>query len=190
MQSKNCFCLDLHEIESYLCDPTLLATLAGQLKLVSPIPEKMELEQMIIKFAEANLLRVAATRTFANTEKQLGVSIPRKALAAAQDEQALLTLLKQAAQSEVQRAQRLMSDSEIERLFRQQLAECRAAIVKKDIQRILVIFPGKELLSELARAIGCGTSSQLALAVKNHLIPRQYSDIARLLDKFPPQWQQ
>lgn len=172
LSGGSCRVLDLHEAESYLCHPDLLVELAAKLRIVTPIPKREALVESLINFGREHLVRTAATRASARASLNLGVSVPRQALAVA-DAAKAIDLLRKAASVEAKKAN-LIGEDEIEKMFNEEQKRCAKALDNLAIDQILRIFPGKEIASQLARIIGLRDIYQLALAARNHLSPDDF----------------
>ena len=160
--------LQFHEAESYLCLPEVVVKIAELVGTVEhPPTEEQVVEAMVNLLADLER-QTAARRTFACAGVRLGVSVHRKALAAASDDETMIELITQAASEEQEKANNLVPNK-LKGIFQNELAVCRDALASRDSRRILRIFPGKELLGKLAPMMGCRSPSEVARGARTHI---------------------
>jgi energy-coupling factor transporter ATP-binding protein EcfA2 len=176
---KTCSPLELHEAESYLCDPRLLAALAASLALLEPPPTVQDIDEFIHGLAQDSLLAVAAQRAFARATVSLSVSLPRQALAVVKGEPEMLELLSKESERETRKATTKVGPEEVEKFYREELKRCAAAL-NKNHDGLLQVFPGKQLLEQLAKKIGCSNSRHVLSAARKHIVPENFQELAAL----------
>ncbi len=174
-----CEPLGLHEAESYLCDPTLLGELAANLGLMDPAPTAKEIEAHIRRFAQTSLIRTAAQRAFARSTVSLSVSLPRQVIASIENDTEILKLLREQSEREASKGEKLLSSDEVEKVYLEEQLRCSRAL-EGSIQDVLRLVPGKELLEQLAKKIGCRNSRQILAAAKKHIDPAEFVSIGLL----------
>ncbi len=171
--------LRFHEAESYLCLPEVVARIAESVGTVDDPPTKEDVLGIIVEFLADSVLQTSARRTFARAGMHLAVSVDRKAIAAASDEESMITLIRQAASKEQEKAENLAPDK-VEGIFQEELTLCREALASRDSRRILRIFPGKELLGKLAPMMGCSSPSAVARGAKTHIDLTEIPELTEL----------
>ena len=179
---SSCAVLDYHEAESYVCDPTLLAALASRLGLVEDVPDVGDIETMIREFAEPLVMLTAAQRAFERASIQLAVSLPRAALTQIRTDEEMIAHLRRASVSEAGKMGDSIGPEAIEGYYAEELEKCRSALSSGDIRMVLRVFPGKELLRQLAPRVGCANAAMLARAVRSHLDPQDFESTRSLRD--------
>lgn len=167
-ETPNCLVLDLHEAESYLCDPKILHELGKCLKLVDPVPTESELTDEIIQFASNNLTRTVVNRVSRQIRIELAPSVARQ-FVASKTEDDVFNALAASAKTEFTRANDRLAETQIRKLCLREKNECTLAIKNRDLKQLLRIYPGKELLPILTRRIGIENESKLLTAVRGHL---------------------
>ncbi len=172
MKKKGCHVLELHEAESYLCVPELLVALGSKLRLVEA-PPIQAFEDRIVKYASGQVALTAAARTVERTTVRLSVSASRQTLAGA-DQAKCIQLLRTAAEDEAKKLGGAIGADRVEAIFNEEFTRCAGAVEQRSIKRLLAMFPGKELLPELAHMIGVRDPKQLLSAAAGHLDPNAF----------------
>jgi hypothetical protein len=104
-------------------------------------------------------------------------------LAAVQSQDQILALLNKESMREAVRAQKKLAPTEVEKLYREELNRCTRALESGEADLILHYVPGKELLEQLARKIGCRNGRELLSAATKHIDPGDFPGLARLKQK-------
>jgi len=180
LSGERCLLLDFHEAESFLCFPAILKTLAEQTKILEDDITEANVEEWILEFARNALLRVAAQRTFYLATVSLNVSLPKQTLAGVKDKTQLLPILRRECEREASKAHEKLSADQIEKSFNFEHDRAFSAVTAKNLELILRIFPGKELLEILSKKLGFKNSRQLLVAATKHLDPSVFPEFSSL----------
>lgn len=180
LQGDGVFVLTFHEAESYLCLPNLLCELGTSLAIVDPIPEPSDLIDAIVSFAKSRKIQIVGRRVAEQLSQRIGISVPSKALSKLTDEKQLETLILHDLSSQTKRIGSEFSEDRAKKLIQDEFDTFETAISSKDFVGILTLCPGKELLSELAKKIGCVDSNSVARAARHHLDVGNYGEISTL----------
>ena len=169
--------LPVHEVESFLCDPDMVAEVASKLGTAQPIPSATELLDILVAHCQQQELIVAAQRASRRAYIRLEPSIPRKDLPQLGSELSIRQYLRVMADNE--RAKVINAD-QIEEYFQLELNACRDAIANKDVTNLLRLFPGKRLAHEMALRSGCKDTMALLRAAKKHLCVADWAELQHL----------
>jgi energy-coupling factor transporter ATP-binding protein EcfA2 len=168
--------LPLHEAESFLCLPRLIADLHRALYRTEWHCE--EIVSVMTSFANDNLLKVVARRVTAAIGNGQSVSIPNSAMISVESAEKLVALLSQMSETKSKALQQAALD--MQSVVQAEVRRCRLAIDQKNINEILKLFPGKELLEKFVTKLGLSSSVYLVAAASSHLKPGDYPEIASL----------
>jgi len=80
LSAEFCLTLELHEAESYLCQPEVICDLANALGIAEELPDVKKVMEKIRQFFEESLASIAARRTFAKAKVNLNISLDREVL--------------------------------------------------------------------------------------------------------------
>lgn len=178
-----CVVLEYHEAESYLCHPTVVSRLAAALGTLEKVPTEADVTAMIAGILEEQFLRVALARTTVRAMIRLNVSLQSNEIRGATSEAALRAVLEAAARSEAGKASEHVGAEATLRIFDEEVAACREAMRARDVEKMLSLVPGKEMLAKLAPRAGCKDSSALARGVYKHIDPTEVPPLARLREQ-------
>jgi hypothetical protein len=177
---SSCLVLDLHEAESYLCVPELLSELCGKLGLVASCPPLSSFRQAIIAHATRESLHIAAQRTFAAATQTMSISLKRKAVATATTAAEMVELIRKECERVLARAQSFAGADAVANIFDLEHRRVQKAIAGSNIEELLRLCPGKELLASLAHEIGCEDASAVARAARVHLKATDFEPTRKL----------
>lgn len=166
--------LDLHECESYLCQPELIVQAADSIGIVEVVPTSDEVGQDIVEFLREHRLGVAARRAFSRLGLRPGVSVSRQMLGRISSEEELRKATEEAAESERRKVGEALGTDTVKTVLTQELARVDQAIQESDISEALRLAPGKELLPRLMYRTGARSPSELIRAVTKHLDPERF----------------
>jgi hypothetical protein len=172
--------LPLHEAESYLCLPAVIASVAAKIGSQESTLSLEEVESLIMHALRRPQLPIAARRVFAKARMTLAVSLERKVLAKASSRDDLVNELRAASTTELTKATNTLGAAQIEHLVDAELAAIDAAIQSTDVLRALQLLPAKELLNSLAPRAGCKNGTDLMRSLKNNFQPADFPQIAEL----------
>lgn len=161
--------LKAHEAESYLCSPELLAKLADALHTVPSLPSEETLTQLVIDFCKRERLKTVARRVSERLRHRIGVSVPSKTLGKISSEEQLKKAIVHDARRQKSLVAMEFDDAKINSVVDEELRVVDRAIESRSVEKLLTLFPGKELLYELSRAVGCISGMSLARAARHHL---------------------
>jgi energy-coupling factor transporter ATP-binding protein EcfA2 len=179
----SCVVLEYHEAESYLCHPTILCQLGSALGTVEKAPTESEIKERIAVDLEEHLLRVVIARTTVRAQVRLNVALQSAEIRSAKSEAELRQALENAAVAETGKAGAHVGSEATLKIFDEEMAACRSALLNRDIEQMLVFVPGKELLARLAPKIGCKDASALARGIYKHIDPAAYPALVKLRSK-------
>lgn len=175
--------LEFHEAESYLCMPSIVATMSEKMGLVAKKPTIGEIETIIIKDFAANLLQIVAKRVFDRTTIKLSVSIHKNILQNITTEQELEKKIVEEAKTQTEYAQEHLGEEKIKSFFSEEIQLCRKALTTADIKGILALTPGKSLISKLVTLTGAKNVSDYARACAKHLNIEELLELKGLKQK-------
>jgi ABC-type cobalamin/Fe3+-siderophores transport system ATPase subunit len=182
LEAENVVVLALHEAESYLCLPAVFAALAGAVGTANPSPTVKVVQDRIVAFARAGALQAALRRIVDRERVTVDLSLTGSEMAAvtsSADAAALLATKVGAKWSVVewQKADAIRSliDAEVRKID--------AASQKEDVDALLRLIPGKQLLAGLAKSIGLRSSMEVLHAARKHLRPESFPALADLRDR-------
>jgi hypothetical protein len=99
------------------------------------------------------------------------------------NEPKLRKLIEDEATIEEAKAQKYMGPAKVISIFDQELKRCQKAVDNKDINEVLKLAPGKELLELLAKYVGCADAAMVARAGIKHLDISRYPHLDALRTK-------
>jgi hypothetical protein len=174
INDNGCLVLPYHEAESYLCYPSVLAR-AGH--LAGHSVSESELIAILKQECETMLVRVSLQRMIAQskiTVLPIMTAAPwPKDFDDAKDE------IKKMAQCAWTRADGLKNNWE--NYFVAEHERCKTAIDKQDIDAMLALFPGKELLKRMARRAGFRDQESLVNCVVWNLTAKDYDPLRTVI---------
>lgn len=176
----NLFTLPYHEAESFLCHPELLYKLCD--RVGARTVELHALWEELLDFAEKTKIRTISKQFDHRASFRLCASASKSQLSKIKDFQVLLSLLKQGAREELERANDLLNDVAIE----SRLVELHTTMLKacetKNIDQLLQLLPGKQLLDTLAKKIGMRNSSEIIGCASKHIKVCEFPHLQKLRD--------
>jgi ABC-type lipoprotein export system ATPase subunit len=171
---SGCVYLDYHEAESYLCHPQIIHD-ASQLSARDISVE--EAIDALAKACQTQLFNTAVRRTVARTEIRL--SIGPNPNSGPKDIDAGVSKVREWAESEMPRATNFADNAET--AYRDEYRKCELAINNRDVDEMLRLFPGKELLKQLAPLAGFKVEKLLVSATRN-LTPSNYPPLVKVIE--------
>lgn len=179
MEKSGVMCLKFHEAESFLCDPSLLVRVAESLGTVEVVPNEGEIINRILSFVNENRLKILARRISAQLDLRLGVSVPAKVLGKISDDASLRSLISNDIELQKREVSKAYDPKLVDDLLTKEIAQIDLAVSRQDVDQLLLFAPGKELLSCLAKLVGCVDGNSVARAVRTHL---EVTDFPSLLE--------
>jgi energy-coupling factor transporter ATP-binding protein EcfA2 len=175
IEASGCYVLAYHEAESYLCHPTLLAAAvkySGKKELA-----ENDFVERLAQQCEGHLLGVAKTRTKEASIIKLEIG-PDAANKGSKDLASMRAAIESWANKELPRADNYTES--VLKLFDAEYAKCKAAIDSRNIDARLALFPGKEILANLANYAGFGDSTRLLASVAENLSAKQFPHLIQV----------
>ncbi len=179
-RSKGAFVLDFHEVESHLCMPDVISTVARGMGTVKTPPSADEVSAEIRAFFKEQLLAVVARRVSERLQMSFSVSLPKKALAAIKNEDELRSRIIKAATEASTGVASLGDKGSVDRVLGEEFTRCKKVLEGGDVPAILGLAPGKELLRRLYPMTGARSPLELARAVTRHVQIGKVSHLASL----------
>lgn len=146
LSRNECYVLPYHEAESYFCHPTILFSVWRKCQGRDDRSEADFTDQLAI-FCKQLILETARQRTVERIERRISAGRLKGNLP--NDRAKVLEELKDAAQQEYDTANSFVTNAE--KFFDEECARCSKAVEEKDVEALLTLFPGKELLIKLAK---------------------------------------
>jgi len=168
---RDCLVLNYHEAESYLCHPTVVVAVATALGTIGQIPNESIIVDKIVEYYNANLFRIVVSRMADRAYIRLNVSLEAAKFKSMTDAVALRALIGAEADQEAAKASASIGSGSATTIFDEELASCQEAVAQRDVEKLLRLCPGKELLYRLAPMAGCKDPASFARAVYKHLSP-------------------
>jgi hypothetical protein len=179
LRTDECAVLDLHEAESYLCDPELVARVAQKVNTALQPPTAEQVCDVIIEMFEAQMFKVAARRALEQLRLHIAPSVGRKSLLNCESEDQHRTALAEAAETERSKAEKLNACAAIA-AFNEEVSRCRNAIRARDTAEMLRLLPAKNLLDKLAKLAGCQDGAALLRKLVREFEPAQFPHLDQL----------
>lgn len=183
LTSASIHALPLHEAEAYLCVPDIIVAVASRIGSVEPPLAKEVIVAAILKELEDRKLIIAARRVFAASHIRLGLSLDRSLLSAAGNREQLLQKMREAAETEIEKAHQKLSPEIVESQLDAVVAEIDAVIAATDIERALRLLPAKELANKLAPRAGCKSAADLMRSLRHNFKPVDFGLTEELRQK-------
>jgi ABC-type cobalamin/Fe3+-siderophores transport system ATPase subunit len=179
LEGENLVVLDLHEVESYFCLPRVLCDLAEE-RVVEDQPTEEDIEEKILEYAASEKVAVAAKRVSESTRLSLSVSVANEDLDEADSTEEVADMLSEAAEDNLEAAENRLGSDQTKDTFEQELHRLDEAIENRNVEEILKLCPGKELLKRLAHFAGCSSKDHIMRAAEEHLDPSDYPNLRGL----------
>lgn len=181
LRGESIHVLKYHEAEAYLCIPEILCAIAGRIGSQETQPTPEVVQRLILDSLEATKLFVAARRAFAKSRVALAVSLEKKLITAASTREELTAQIREAATSELRKAESSISPDQVEASFNAEVAVIESVIAQCNIEAALRYLPAKELLNRLAPRAGCKNGSDLMRSLRRNFKPEEFPDTKSLV---------
>lgn len=178
--------LDVHELESYLCDPDVICALADAVGATNLTPKRADVMRIIARFAKRKMVSVAGRRASEILRIDVGVSASNTSLARVEDEQAVIALLINQAKRQQDLIQKWIGPSRVAEVVHAEMTRYRNAVDSGNLDELLVLLPGKELLVQLVPLTGLKSSSHVLNCTINKLDVDHFERLKRLRTKLLP----
>lgn len=169
--------LDFHEAESYLCDPAFLVDFAHELH--ASTVSRTAIEAAIIKFAEQCANRTAFERTTRGAFFRFQLSSGPNDWVSRVSLEEIRRRLKALVEGEVLRLGNMNAES-VDKMFVDEYRRIEKLISGNDVEGLLAIVPGKELLWGLVHLVGLQDMTGFLNAVSHHMAPDNYPRLKNL----------
>lgn len=170
--------LDFHEAESYLCHPKVICAIATAIGTGVSIPTEDEITAKIIEFAENSIHFVVAQRVFRKLPILLRPSLERTEARSCSNEVDLLERIKTVCANEKEKADSKFDEAAVEAIFQSEFENCRSLIDAADVDEMLRVFEGKQLLTLLKHYAACPSPQAVARGAYKHL--KNFDDYPRI----------
>jgi hypothetical protein len=173
-QKNTLHVLEYHEVESFLCHPTVVQALAEAIGTGETITSEASIVEQIAEYCSTIMMDVVLQRTIFRARINLNVSIDRSHNLRNINEKTLREYIRNAASEEQRKAEDVIGPDATEKIFLYELGRFRDAISNRDVDEMLKLAPGKSLLKKLARLGRCSDELSFARGVFKHLKPDQF----------------
>lgn len=172
--------LPLHEAESFICVPAVIATAAKRIGSQEVPLTEAEVERIIFEKLSMEKLQIALRRCFSSSTFTVRVSLEKSVLSTVTSREEAMDHIRRKSVEEISKAVEAMSEAVFEERLDTELANIKRAIVSKDVLTALKYLPGKELLALLAPKAGCKNGTDLMRSIKGNLCVGQFDVLAEL----------
>jgi len=183
IESKGLVVLNLHEAESYLCQPELLAALADKLGTMAAVPTQDDISAKLFEYVQKHKLAICARRANDRLRQNIRPSIPAKALkkimSFADLERAFLSDVTE----QLREAESTFNEKNVRDVLREEHDRIENLLTKQDVDEALRLLPAKELLDSMASWFKLADANSLARAARRHLQPSDFPLVAALQER-------
>ena len=172
LASKRCMCLGLHDAESYLCHPDLLAELAKKLKR-SNFPTREMLVEEICGFLDETKLDICHHRMAQRCSASVNVGLRKEEL---KEVETFKELTVKVCKSALKQASSGLEISEeyVKSILIEEYRKCLKAKSEKNITKMLNLVKGKELVDRFAKHFALPNGLELLEYVSTNLSPAAF----------------
>ncbi|MDJ1480262.1 ATP-binding cassette domain-containing protein [Cytophagaceae bacterium YF14B1] len=167
----NCVILDYHEAESYLCHPSIIHRLATVRCQDNQIPSETKILQHIVSCIQNKKNKITRIRTI---EKIKPIDSPEieSTNENSLDLNAIIERFNDSTKILLNNYEKQLE--QLEQTVTNEYNQCLSAIDKQDIDLILKLFEGKELLTQIKQLAGCSTPELYIQQVFKHFKPEDF----------------
>ncbi len=183
LKEKGLIVLDLHEAESYLCDPYLLHSLIQKLGTLEPIPTRIEIESKLFEYIDRNLFAICAKRANARLSLSIRPSMSSKSLQKINNYDDLERVFVADVSKQIERAQLVLDVKNVKSILKEEQTRLKELNNTKNVNIALQLLPAKELLKEFSVWFKLTDTNSLARAVRKHLEVRDFPFLVKLQTK-------
>jgi hypothetical protein len=174
--------LSFHEAECFLCHPKVVQAAAE--KAGSDSPSWDEIADRIAAITKGRRLQIAARRVNVWFDRQFHVSLSREQMEEIGSEDDLRAKFRQRASTNREEADNYFSEESITKKLNEELDRIDTAVNDKDVDELLLLCPGKELLNGPITDLADSTSSeQLLRRCEMHLEIDNFEHLKTLRQK-------
>lgn len=171
---SNVLVLPMHEAESLLCHPDVIIALQNSLSNSTRVYSSDEILDALVERAKQRLPYVIAQRTFARAHINLKVSLAKSNLATIKSVSELRPLIQEAGMHEADKAHVAFEAGGLMKLIDEEEALCNEAISKRDVNLLLALFEGKQILNVLYKMAGAASPLGMLKAATKHINPGEF----------------
>jgi histone H3/H4 len=175
--------LPLHEAESFICMPSVIASAARAIGSQEPLLTENDAEEIILQRLADARLQIALRRCFSHSTFTVRMSFERSVLATVTSKEEAMVHVRTKSADEVGKAIEAMSEDVFEHRLDDALSEIDRAIQNRDIQNALRLLAGKELLAALAPKAGCKNGTDLMRSIKRNLCVDDHAELTEFRDQ-------
>ncbi len=172
--------LDFHEVESYICHPDLLASLAQKLGVLENTPTRESFLDDLCSIAETSLPQVVARRLNSRYSFVIRPSLPRKVTDKINTKGLLLELFCESFRKEIADKTMPVTEQALMKAIESVWSDCKKAIDDRDCSAILRTFEGKRFLGVSHARLGLRRPEQLLTAATKHHKPKDFPHLDAL----------
>ena len=181
LKQTNCFALDLHDAEAYLCHPKLLVKLADKLGR-TPFPKEDKILDYIISFVEEKTLIICHHRAARKCSAKVQISLKKNMLSQVNDfdelKNKLAKMTSQYAESDLG-----LNETRVKSVLNEERRRIKIAKDKKNVSALLTLVNGKELLSQFSELFGLANNMEVMKYAMAHLDPNEFQHTESLKDE-------
>lgn len=171
-----CLVLSFHEIESYLCLPELVKTLADHLGVVNNL-DIDDVKSAILDVLEEKKLSVAARRYFSRARFDFGISLSRKDIAGATSIEELSAVIAESVQGDVDAVICIKDAGAVRQQMQVELSRIQDVLDQRKYEEALRLVGGKEVLSVVYKMAGFYKPAHMLKVLCNKFKPQDFGDI-------------
>jgi hypothetical protein len=175
LHTKDLMVLKYHEAESYLCHPRILADsvkFSGKTELTSD-----DFASRLAELCKEHLSSVAIERTALRSQIRLAIG-PSSSGSRPKEWNAMKAAVTKWAEDEAPNAENY--PAYVAKTLEEEYSNCKDALERGDVEKMLALFPGKELLEQLARYAGFNSPSRMLSAMTANLSPAAYPQLVEI----------
>ncbi|MEM8780824.1 MAG: AAA family ATPase [Cyanobacteria bacterium P01_G01_bin.49] len=179
LEDTGCFALDLHDAESYICHPDIIVALANKLNKDN-FPSKEELIEKIKSLTQETMISICAARMTRICSVRRQVSIGKDQIKNIDSVAQLIKTAKQYAENEQENPPQEISPATVASVIREESNRCKKAINENNLDEMLCLTKGKDILEEFACLFGFQDGYTVLEYVTQNLDPQDFEHIRRL----------
>jgi len=182
-----CLALDFHDAEAYFCHPAVLLALAKKLGR-NEFPDERTLKEKIVEYCSAALYKTVGCRMARRCRTRRQVSIPNERIAAISSDAALIKVAAEFANLDQSNPPIETSPDFVKSIVREELKLCKKAIDQQNIDEMLRLFNGKDLLSHFATLFRFTDGTAIAEYASQNLEATDFAHLKLLKQSILEKW--
>lgn len=152
-------------------------------RALNPLPSEDDIIEKIEEYLSDNKHKVIARRVERRLNITLNPSIKSKEISTIEDFETLKKKMKEVAQAQISKANKLYSEEEIEIIIEEEAKRIDEALDSKDSFKMLKYAPGKQLINRLLHFAGCNSDLELIEAARKLNVISEVQPIMALKEK-------